>query len=152
MNLIEERTIALAAVVQACRQVQLLAREGQSHQADTEPLKQSILILDAVSTPAVYGGLAGVKTGLKMIGDGLLGSPQGENVEILRYTMSLLHLQTQLYRDSDSFQKFGQAIERLSGECGNKKMAVDSRFCGNVRVCKMPRMLYCNKSPFIELN
>ncbi len=119
MNLIEERTIALAAVVQACRQVQLLAREGQSHQADTEPLKQSILILDAVSTPAVYGGLAGVKTGLKMIGDGLLGSPQGENVEILRYTMSLLHLQTQLYRDSDSFQKFGQAIERLSGEAAD---------------------------------
>ena len=116
MNLIEERTIALAAVLQACRQVQLLAREGHSHQADTESLKQSVLILDAVSTPAVYGGLAGVQTGLKMISDGVLGSPQGENVEILRYTMSLLHLQTQLYRDSDSFQKFGQAIERLSAE------------------------------------
>ena len=116
MNLLEERTVALAGVLQACRQVQLLAREGRSDEADTESLKQSILILDALNTPAVFGGLAGIRSGLQMIRDGILGSPQGENIEILRYTMSLLHLQTQLYQDSAAFERFGLAIERLSGE------------------------------------
>lgn len=120
MNPIEERTIALAGVMQCARQVQLLAREGQSHPADTEPLIQSILILDAMSTAAVYGGLNGVSNGLQIIRDGVFREPQGDNIEILRYTMSLLNLQTQLYRDSEMFSRFGQAIERLSGHASDE--------------------------------
>ena len=36
-------------------------------------------------------------------------------MEVLRYTISVLHLQTQLYRDSEKFQSFGVDVERLSG-------------------------------------
>ena len=114
MNLIEERTIALAGLLQACGQVQTIARTGAADQAVEDACLKSIMVLDAINTPAVYGGIQGVRTGLKMIADGVMSSPQGDKVEVLRYAMALLHLQNQLYRDSSAFNEFGQGVERLS--------------------------------------
>lgn len=114
MNLIEERTIALAGMLQACRQVQNLARNGRSDSYDVEPSMKSILVLDALNTPAVYGGVSGVRTGLQMIKEGVLNSPQAVQVEVLRYAMSIMSLQSQLYQDKQAFDKFAQEIERLS--------------------------------------
>ncbi len=115
MNIIEDRTIALAGVLQACQQVQRLARKGVPEESIYNNSIQSILVLDAVSTPAVYGGLGGVRAGLTLISDGVLTSPDASSLEILRYMMAILQLQNQLYKDQQKFNAFGQAVERLSG-------------------------------------
>ena len=137
MNQIEERTIALAGVLQACLQVQSLARTGNTDQSAAEASLQSILILDAVNTPAVFGGIDGIRSGLLLIAEGVMNSPQSEKIEVLRYAMSLLHLQMQLYRDESSFNQFGQAIERLSGVSAEDLTAACSeiyqRFISNMR-------------------
>lgn len=114
MNILEQRTIALAGVVQACAQVQALARQGRVDQAAYAASLNSILVLDASSTLAIYGGMEGIRSGLVLLAEGLMSSPQYEKVEILRYVMALLHLQNQLYRDEDRFASFAQAVERLS--------------------------------------
>lgn len=120
MKQIEERTIALAGVLQACAQVQAIARTGELNEAVSEAAISSILILDAVNTPAVYGGLGGVEVGLAMVRDGAMQSASPDNAEVIRYAMSLLHLQSQLYRDDDAFQRFGQAVEQLSRYSGEE--------------------------------
>ena len=114
MNLIEERTLALAGVFQACKQVQNLARNGRSDQHDVEPCMQSILVLDAINSQAVYRGVRNINTGLRLIKDGVLNSPQLADVEVLRYVMSIFDLQRQLYRDDQKFSEFAQEVERLS--------------------------------------
>jgi len=114
MDLITERTIALAGVIQACQQVQRLARTGDFEDADTQASLNSILILDAVNTPAVYGGVGCVRSGLMALQGGVLNSANGDSIEILRYVMSVLQLQSQLYRDQRKFSEFGIAIERLT--------------------------------------
>jgi high frequency lysogenization protein len=75
---------------------------------------QSVLVLDAMSTPAVFGGLGGVRSGLKLIELGVFNSPEMSHLEVLRYMMSILQLQKQLYTDQQKFSQFGQAIDRLS--------------------------------------
>lgn len=112
--MIEDRTIALAGVLQACKQVQSLATTGECHELDSEPLIKSILVLDAVTASAIYGGVDGVRSGLSILKEGVLSSPQLADVELLRYAMAILHLQNQLYRDDQKYQEFGQAVERLS--------------------------------------
>ncbi len=114
MTITEERTLALAAVIQAGLCVQSLARRGSLDQTDFDSLMQSILILDAASTSAVYGGTAGVRSGLSALADGILVSPKADNVEVLRYAMSLLHLQRALFADTGKAQQFGQRVEGLS--------------------------------------
>lgn len=116
MNLIEQRTLALAGVFQACKQVQNLARKGQADEFDMKQSIQSILVLDAVNTQAVYGGVKGVHTGLRLITNGILNSPKLEDVELFRYVMSVLDIQRQLYRDEDKFAEFAKGIERLTAE------------------------------------
>lgn len=114
MNLIEERTIALAGVLQACKLVQSLARQGFADQQDSQASLQSIMVLDAISTPAVFGGISGVRTGLALLGEGILNSPVLVDLEVLRYANTVLSLQSQLYRDQQKFSEFGMAVERLS--------------------------------------
>ena len=114
MDIISERTIALAGVIQACAQVQSLARTGGSDPSAYDGSIKSILVLDAVNTPAIYGGINGVKSGLSLIVNGVLNSASPENVEILRYTMTILQLQRQLYTDPQRFSEFATEIERLS--------------------------------------
>lgn len=114
MDLITERTIALAGIVQACQQVQNLARTGELEEQDAQTSFNSVLILDAVNTPAVYGGVAGVRSGLSALQQGLLNAAQANNIEVLRYVMSVMQLQSQLYRDQEKFSAFGAAVERLS--------------------------------------
>lgn len=116
MNQIEQRTLALAGVFQACKQVQNLARKGQADEFDMKQSIQSILVLDAVNTQAVYGGVKGVHTGLRLITNGILNSPKLEDVELFRYVMSVLDIQRQLYRDEDKFAEFAKGIERLTAE------------------------------------
>ncbi len=114
MTTIEDRTIALAGVTQACKQVQLLARHGRLDQPVFDTALQSILVLDAVNTPAVYSGLDGVNMGLRMISKGIMSSAKIEDVELLRYLMSVLHLQNELYRNQSAFDSFALGVERLS--------------------------------------
>lgn len=114
MNLIEERTIALGGVIQACKQVQNLARNGRADDIDFDACLQSVLVLDAVNTPSVYGGLQGVHGGLSLIEKGVITSPVSMDVEVLRYVASVLALQSQLFRDNQKFSAFASAVERLS--------------------------------------
>ena len=115
MTPIEERTLALAGVLQACQQVQALARTGLADPSIYTNSVQSILVLDALNTPAIFGGLSGVSAGLKLVADGVLNSPEINDIEVLRYMMSILQLQKQLYSNQQKFSEFGQAVERLSG-------------------------------------
>ncbi len=114
MTHLEERTLALAGVIQASLCVQALARKGELDLVDYNVLLQSVLILDAASTTAVYGGVNGVRRGLSALADGILVSPQADNIEVLRYAMSLLHLQRQLFADEQKFKAFAQKVENLS--------------------------------------
>ncbi len=114
MDIISERTVALAGVLQACSEVRSLARRGVADPQCYESCMTSILVLDAVNTPAVYGGITGVSVGLKLVADGAMQSTDEANLELLRYTMSILQLQNQLYRNQAKFQEFANEIERLS--------------------------------------
>ncbi|MBX2848090.1 MAG: lysogenization regulator HflD [Acidiferrobacterales bacterium] len=114
MTPIEERTIALAGIFQACKQVQTLARHGRVDEPVFDACLKSILVLDAVNTPAVYSGLSGVSLGLKMLSNGIMSSAKMEDVELFRYVMSILHLQSQLYADKKAFSVFTRDVERLS--------------------------------------
>ena len=110
---IQERTIALAAVLQACLQVQSLARHGTLDQSDYDAALHSILTLDAVSSEAIFGGIGALHRGLSALADGILVSPKADATEVLRYTMSLLHLQRQLFSDAQALELFSKQVEGL---------------------------------------
>ena len=150
MTNLEERTLALAGVIQASLCVQSLARHGELDVADFNALMQSVLILDAASTASVYGGVNGVRRGLTSLADGLLVSPKADSLEVLRYAMSLLHLQRQLLTDEQKFKQFAQQIENLSGYSKDDLPAKCSTIYQDFISVMRPQIIVNGEEEFIQ--
>lgn len=73
MNRIEAQTLALAGTVQGAWLALRVAREGEAEPAAFAASLASVLRLDAETPVDVYGGLAGVRSGLRMLTSQLKG-------------------------------------------------------------------------------
>jgi len=110
------RTLALAALFQTVEGVNQIATTGQ---VNAELLTQSInslLMENPNEIEDLYGGVAGLKTGLEVLlyqlGAGRL-TPEGKpkNLEATRYAVNLLYLEKKLTNDQTTFRTVLQGIE-----------------------------------------
>ena len=93
-----DRVIALAALLQAVEQVQLMANQGQ---AQTDPLAtciNSLFIFDAEDTEQIYGNRHQLKPGLKRLFNQLQGESSRDNT-ITRIALNILHLERQFAKN-----------------------------------------------------
>ena len=112
----KDRTLALAGVFQAARLVQQLARHGQ---ADSDALRSSInsiLITDADSTDAVYGGVQGTALGLENLKEKLSGTNGAEDLELARYVLAIIQLAGKLGKQGAVLNAIRQGIETIASQ------------------------------------
>lgn len=98
MSSFRDRVLALAGVFQAARLAQQLAREGRTDGDAFRASTHSVLQLDAASTEAIFGGIAGVQLGLRLLRDKLTGAAEPMDLEMAKYVISLLQLEAALRR------------------------------------------------------
>jgi high frequency lysogenization protein len=99
----KDRALALAALLQAVEQVNLMANQGQ---AQTEPLAtciNSLFVFDADQTEHIYGNRHQLKAGLKCLSNQLLGEAARDNT-ITRIALNVLHLERQFNRNPRAMQ------------------------------------------------
>lgn len=108
----KNRTIALAAVFQASALVRKLGAEGAADEDDRRTIVNSLFRNEVDSIEEVYGGLANLRSGFTLL-SGLLTSPSKtpESMDITRYAIGLLHLETQLRKQPEMGRKLMQGIE-----------------------------------------
>ncbi|MCB1762170.1 MAG: high frequency lysogenization protein HflD [Gammaproteobacteria bacterium] len=112
-----DRCIAFAGIFQAAELTAQVAHRGI---ADTQAMEASIYSLFQLNSPsveAVYNGLAGVTSGLKIVSRMLHGSGS-RNLETTKYVVSLLHLEKKL-RSNRKMQQhialgINTSLERLA--------------------------------------
>jgi high frequency lysogenization protein len=110
---LRDRTIALAAVVQAATLVQHIAETGQASPTDIETLLQSLLVENAETTEAVYGGIGNLRPGLRELNQQLSKKKDQKDVVLLRYVISLLHLERQLAKRPEMMEQIGREIDQV---------------------------------------
>jgi high frequency lysogenization protein len=108
-----DRTIALAAIVQAATLVQHLAEKGQASSTDIETLLQSLLVEDAPTTESVYGGVGSLRVGIRVLNQQLSKKKEQKDVTLLRYVISLLHLERQLAKKPEMMAQIGRELEQV---------------------------------------
>ena len=108
----QNRTIALAAVFQASALVRKLAVEGSADENDKRTIIASLFQDDVASINDVYGGLPNLRSGFTLL-SGLLNSPgeTPETIDITRYAIGLLHLETQLSKQPAMGERILKGIE-----------------------------------------
>ena len=114
----QERVLGIAGVLQAAALVQRLARTGTTDAALEKAVVDSILVMDAETTPDVFGGVDGVRLGLQLLRDKLIGSRSEADVEILKYAVALTYLQHSLFRKKKYSSVLDEGMARLSGLSG----------------------------------
>ena len=114
MNRIEQQAVALAAIVQAASLVEHLARTGEFKHHEGEPLIAAVFQQSPEHFNDIYGHPSTLHLGLTNLST-LLGMSQSRmNPDIARYTISLLHLESKLRKQSDMLQQLGKGIHAAS--------------------------------------
>jgi high frequency lysogenization protein len=111
-----DRTLALAGLFQAALLTQQLARTGQTDCFAFAASVQSLMQLDSASTAAIYGDARGVTRGLELLRDKLGGSTEAGDIEIAKYVISLIHLESQLRRLPDMQEVIHRGIETIQSQ------------------------------------
>ncbi len=106
------QVLALAGVFQAALMVEHIARNGQTDSAEMTMAVEALLNTDPESTEAVFGSALNIRGGLKAVRD-LLSRQRGSvHNDVIRYAMSLLHLEGRLRRKPDMLSQLGQLISQ----------------------------------------
>jgi high frequency lysogenization protein len=109
MSAVTDRTLALAAMLQAAEQTRELARRGCADESALVPVVSSLFRFDAEDVAGVFGGAGGLRRGLTLVGVILGRRPGQAEIEMIRYLIGMIQLQRSLMK-SDLTQR------RLSDE------------------------------------
>jgi high frequency lysogenization protein len=115
LNTITNQTIALAGIAQAAALVQQLATKGTVEPMAMEASIASVLKIDSDSVIDVYGGLFGIKLGLKQLNEQMTGY-KIVNPEQARYSASLVFLENQLSGRKDLLNSIQIGIAKAQAQ------------------------------------
>lgn len=110
------RALAMAGVFQAAYLVQQIARRGNAPDDAIANSINSLFQLTPDNAAAVFNGIDGVSTGLRIFSEQLAGKQPRRDPELLRYVLGLLHLERQLARHDDLLKQIRQGIEGLAAQ------------------------------------
>lgn len=104
----EERVLALAGVFQGASLAQQLATEGRCEDAAFEASMGSVFRIDADSVASVYGGVSGVRRGLRT----LVAQFEDEtrDIAVMRMAITVLRLERSLSRNRGLLDRVREGI------------------------------------------
>ncbi|WP_423186751.1 high frequency lysogenization protein HflD [Alishewanella sp. d11] len=110
---LQTQMIALAALCQAAKLVQSIARSSESQQAQLEIILGSVVNLNPATPLDIYGGeLANLKPGFELIIEQLGDKPQ-KDVELTRYLVGVLGLERRLNKNKNNLNELGNQLSQL---------------------------------------
>jgi len=108
----KDRALAFAGILQALQLVQSTAYGKPYDLEAIQSTLTSILLTEAATVEDVYGGVAGLKSGLRLLKTQLMSDKQKPDSELSHYLLVLLHLERKLSKRADLLDKLTQGIER----------------------------------------
>lgn len=110
---LHDQTLALAGVFQAANLVQQIANNGHCNDTSLEACLRSLFATNPATTLDVYGGeLADVREGLVTLSTVMSEQSKQQDIEVLRYVLNLVHLESKLNRHSDMMDVIGSRIDQ----------------------------------------
>jgi len=114
----DEQTIALAGLFQAAGLVEQIATRGMVPQDSFETSIYSLFMTNPENTEQIYGGVDDLPytlgLGFRNLQELLDKSRSEQNQDIIRYGLSLIHLEKKLAKRPDLLQTIGSRIDQIS--------------------------------------
>ena len=113
---IDEQVVALAGIFQAAALVQQIAETSQYDKTALESSIKSLFATDPESTLSVYGDVNGISLGLKTLKKALQKKSDREYINIIRYTLSLIQLESKLRKQPEMLNIIGQRVDQAKNQ------------------------------------
>lgn len=112
MNTLHDRTMALAATLQAVAQVQYIARHGETDDEQLAAALNTIMVTDPDSIDDIYPDKKVLANGYRWVIN-QLGDNHQKDVEITRYLVGLLALERKLSRNHAALAMMSERIQQV---------------------------------------
>lgn len=115
INKHEQQTIALAAIFQAASLVEQLARTGEIPAQELELLVTSLFKQNPDNFDEIYGVRPNLQAGYhgicKLMGSDATKLKQEIKPEVMRYALSIVHLESRLRKNGHMMNQLGESIQ-----------------------------------------
>lgn len=108
-----DRVTALGGIFQAARLARDIARSGVCDASAFETSRESLFEFEPDSVAAVFGGIQGIRYGLRSLFS-QLEKPAQRDLEIARYVISILNLADRLLAKSESMHRLYDELSALA--------------------------------------
>ncbi len=115
-NLPEDRVLPLAGMVQAAQLVLGAAQTGMVSQDSFEATIRSLFVFDPESTIDVYGGIDGIKPGLRTAGEMFTRFNLEQHADLARYVFSMMSVERALAERQEMLEHIGAALRQIHAE------------------------------------
>ncbi len=126
MNKWNERTIALAGVLQATALVDQLSKTGQLRKEEFATCINALLDQNPKSTLETYGDISQLEFGLQIIIDCFEGIPKESAQNPLRYALGVFHIQAKLIKNSDLLNIIGSRLQQANQQAAHFESTHDN--------------------------
>lgn len=113
---ITDRVLAMAGIIQACRCVQQIARNGMTDAEAFSTSVNSLFINNANTTDEVYAGRENLLPGLRLATKLFSSQQDAESVEVMRYCLTVIQLERSLSKHADMLDQVGNGIEKAHNQ------------------------------------
>lgn len=110
-----DQTLALAGIYQAASLVKQIANSGMANSAHIDASLETLFRFDAATVEAVYGNVSGVTHGLKILCSSLKNR-SSRDIDITRYVLSLIMLESKLNRNSEMLDKLAKRLNDIESQ------------------------------------
>jgi len=110
-----EQTLALAGIYQAASLVKQIANSGIANSAHIESSLETLFRFDAGSVEEVYGSVAGVTHGVKILLKHLNDKPS-RDLEITKYVIGLIMLEKKLSGNNKMLDKIDHRLKEIEAQ------------------------------------
>lgn len=110
-----DQTLALGGIYQAVSLVRDIANKGSANNAHIESSLESLFTFDAASVEEVYGNVAGVSHGIKVLHAHLTDKTM-RDIEINKYALSLTMLEKKLSRNPSMLEEISRQLKSIEAQ------------------------------------
>ena len=128
---IDEQTIALAGLYQACQIVSKIAWNGEYNEQELEPLISCIIKVDSTNTENIYLNVSKLESGLVYFRKQIVGDIFTRSSETRRYISSLEALVNKVDKSDEMISDIGKSIDinvigtaNLVKACNKKRVKI----------------------------
>lgn len=150
-----EQTLALAGIYQVASLVKQIANTGKANNAHIESSLETLFRFDAGSVEDIYGSVAGVSHGVKILHQHLV-ERTSRDVEITKYAISLIMLEKKLSANPGMLDEISERLKKIESQFEFFSLCHENTFAKLGQVYKDtistlgPKIIVTGEQPYLS--